>query len=204
MQKLSPVSLAGDPNDLLEVPQALPVTNLVVERGLDNAAVLSFLPPEHRGRDIPIEEQQRILALSYNSLIDWHVWVDQDSVKCFYNRTNPPSLIFERGFNRRDYSVLAKEVFDQAVGHAPSPNIPALDGALLGTIAEWRQILPIELGPTATATSMSALFNAIILARAVEDFYARIGAAPHSPPLLQLVKERDASLGEAIEYSISQ
>ena len=35
------------PNDLLEAPRALPVTNLVVERGLGNAAVLSF-PPSQR------------------------------------------------------------------------------------------------------------------------------------------------------------
>ena len=32
------------PNDLLEVPGALPATNLVVEQGLENAAMLSFLP----------------------------------------------------------------------------------------------------------------------------------------------------------------
>ena len=192
------------PNDLLDVPQALPVTNMVVERGLDNAAVLSFLPPQSRLRDIRTEEQRRILGLSYNSLIDWHVWVDQDSVKCFYNRTNPPSLIFERGFDRHDYSVLAKHVFDQAIGQAPNPNIPALDGALLGTIADWRQILHLELGAVATAASISALFNAIILARAVEDFHARVGAATPGASLLELISERNVNLVDAIEQSIRE
>ena len=160
------------PNDFLDVPQALPETNLVVERGLDNAAVLSFLPSHLRLYDIRAEERRTILGLSYNSLIDWHVCVDRESIHCFYNRSNPPVPIFSSSFDQHDASSLAKTVFDRAIGQAPNPNVPALDTALLGTISEWMQILRLELGPVVTTSSISALFNAIILARAVEDFHS--------------------------------
>ena len=190
------------PNDFLDVPHALPETNLVVERGLDNAAVLSFLPSRLRLRDIRTEEQRTILGLSYNSLIDWHVCVDRESIHCFYNRSSPPVPIFSSRFDQHDASSLTKTAFDRAIGQAPNANVPALDAALLGTISEWMKILRLELGPVVTTSSISALFNAIILARAVEDFHSRGAAMVPRISLLDLVSNRDISLAEAVEQSI--
>ena len=42
------------PNDFIETHSALSTASLVVEHGLDNAAVLSFLPAERRLRDIRV------------------------------------------------------------------------------------------------------------------------------------------------------
>ena len=159
------------PNDFLEVPNALPAANLIVEQGLDNAAMLSFLPSHRRLGDIRADEALGILGLSYNSLVDWHIWIDQDSIQYFYNRTDPPVPTLTTRFSETDDSALTRQVFDEAVGQEPNPNLLSLDGALLDTVETWRKILRVELGPAATSASVSSLFNAIILARAVEDFY---------------------------------
>ena len=188
------------PHDLLDAPNALPAANLIVEQGLDNAAMLSFLPSDRRSRDIQERERRKILGLSYNSLVDWHIWIDQESIRCFYNRFDPPAAVYTHHYSESDYSALDRRVFDEAVGRAPNPNLLALDGALLGTISTWKEILHLEV-PSATG-AISALFNAIILARAVEDFDARLGKVVSSRSLLQRVKMPGASIGEAIDQLI--
>ena len=95
-------------------------------------------------------------------------------------------------------------VFDQAVGAAPNPNIPALDGILLETIANWRRILRSELGPAATNASISALFNAIIFARAVEDFHTGLSGESRYRFLRDHIADRQVTITQAIERSISE
>ena len=192
------------PNDFIETRSALSTASIVVEHGLDNAAVLSFLPSERRLRDIQIDERRSIVGLAYNSLVDWHVWIDRESVEYVYNRTDPIHPTIAHKFSHADYSALTKRVFDQAVGAAPNPNIPALDGILLETIANWRRIIRSELGTTATNASISALFNAIIFARAVEDFHAGGLRDSRYGSLRDHVANRQVTITEAIERSISE
>lgn len=184
------------PNDFLDLPATLPAANLVVERGLDNSAMLSFLPHERRLGDIHAGERREILSLSYNSLIDWHIWIDRDMVQCFHNRTRSPVPLYEHTFDQFDRSALERRTFDEAIGRAPNPNLPSLDSALLGKISDWRDILRLEI-PMASS-SVSALFNAIILARAVEDFDTRKGTSVAVPSLLELVRSSDAKIDNAI------
>ena len=134
--------------------------------------------------------------------MDWHVWIDRDSIECFYNRTDPPSQTYARRFDHDDDSALTKLVFDQAIGRAPNPNVPALDGIILETIANWRRILTSELGHTITNESMSALFNALIFARAVEDFHAKRSDAVNFGSLRDHVNERNVTIIDAIERTI--
>ena len=68
------------PNDFLDAQSSLTTASLLVEQSLDNAAVLSFIPSDRRLRDIQVDERQSILGLSYNSLVDWHVWIDRNSI----------------------------------------------------------------------------------------------------------------------------
>ncbi len=190
------------PNDFVEVPNALPAANLIVEQGLDNAAMLSFLPSHRRLEDIRADEVLGILGLSYNSLVDWHVWIDQESIQYFYNRTDPPGPTLTTRFSEADESALTRQVFDEAVGQAPNPNLLSLDGALLDTISTWRKILRLELGPAAISTSVSALFNAIILARAVEDFYSRTTSEAPASSLSDLISDHNLSIADAISQSL--
>ena len=50
------------PNDVVDVPAALPTVNLVVEHGLENAAMLSFLPADHKLSDMRSEQRRHILG----------------------------------------------------------------------------------------------------------------------------------------------
>lgn len=61
------------PNDRLEVPTVNDVSSahLIVEHGLENQAVISFLTKPYH--NLTKEEQQRILCVSYNNLVDWHM-----------------------------------------------------------------------------------------------------------------------------------
>ena len=194
------------PNDFIDTLSPLTSTNFVVEQGLDNAALLSFLPAGRRVQDVRIDEQREILALSYNSLVDWHIWIDKDSIQYFYNRNYPSSHIYTQNFDSSDYSALTREVFDQATDKAPNPNIMALDGALLSTIRNWKQILRNEVGKTASNASISALFNAVILARAIEDFETRtrIPTVSRHTPLRNIVRESESSIVDILEQAISQ
>ena len=188
------------PNDVFDVPTALPTVNLVVEHGLENAAMLSFLPADHKLSDIRPEERRHILGLSYNSLVDWHVCIDRDSVQCFYNRVAEPVPTYAQSFDQDDYAALTRRIFDEAVGNVPRPAFLTLDGALFDTITTWREILHRELR-VGTGT-ISALFNAIILARAVEDFQHRVGTFSSQASLRDRLATRDETVSEAIQQLV--
>lgn len=192
------------PNEFLETNSNLTTANILVEQGLDNAALLSFLPADRKLESIQYDERRHLLGLSYNSLVDWHVWIDRDSVGYFFNRSDSPTPTSTHGFNQADYSALTKDVFDQAVQRAPNPNIPALDSALLETISHWRRILSSELGSRVTNASISALFNAIIFARAVEDFRAKTLVDIQPDSLRARVAGTDASICDAIRQSLAE
>lgn len=190
------------PNDLLDVPNALPAANLVVEHGLDNAAMLSFLPSNRTLQNVRTDEWRSILGLSYNSLIDWHICIDQATIRCFYNRSDPPKTMYSDGFDQSDYSALTRRKFEEAIGLVPNPNVLALDGALLNTISMWKRLLRVELGEKATPSSISALFNGIILARAVEDFNSRKDPKIPNKSLRERVAIPNVGIVAAIEDTI--
>ena len=185
------------PNDVFDVPTALPTVNLVVEHGLENAAMLSFLPAHHKLDEIREEERRHILGLSYNSLVDWHVCIDIDSVQCFYNRVTDPIPTYAQSFDQDNYEALTKRLFDEAVGNVPRPDFLTLDGALFDTITTWREILHRDMG--VDTETISALFNSIILARAVEDFQQRTGTLVAQASLRNRVHARDETLSQAIQ-----
>ena len=189
------------PNDVFDVPTALPTVNLVVQHGLENAAMLSFFPPERKLTDIRSEERRNILGLSYNSLVDWHVCIDRDSVQCFYNRVIDPVPAYSQSFDQYDSTALTRRIFDEAVGNIPTPDFLTLDGALFDTITTWREILHRNL--RVHTRNIAALFNAIILARAVEDFQHRVGNSSVQLSLRDRVTLSNETLSEAIEHLLS-
>ena len=192
------------PHDSVETHSSLSAGSLVVEHGLDNAAVLSFLPSDRRLHEIHVDERQKMVGIAYNSLVDWHVWIDRESIEYVYNRKKPVHPTRSHSFNETDFSALSKSVFDQTVGEAPNPNVPTLDTSLLETIANWRRILHSELGSDTTNESISALFNALIFARAVEDLNSRLhGPALHAS-LLDHISNGRLSITNAIEISLSE
>ena len=138
--------------------------------------------------------------LSYNSLVDWHVCIDQDSVQCFFNRVTNPVPTYTQSFSQYDYAALTRRIFDEAVGNVPRPDFLTLDGALFDAITTWREILHREMG--VESGTISALFNAIILARAVEDFQHRVGTFSEQESLRNRMATGDMTVSQAIQQLV--
>ncbi|MGJ1265346.1 HsdM family class I SAM-dependent methyltransferase [Sphingobacterium spiritivorum] len=142
--------------------------HLVVEHGLENTAIISFLKRPYS--DLSDINRRRLLNISYNNMVDWHIQVEQNKVLYIYNRYNPlDNIVSEQDFKRDQYDKLRSEAFEKIIGLRPSPNIPALDDALIHTISFWKRNLSAELNNDVSNESLSLLFNSIIFLRALED-----------------------------------
>lgn len=142
--------------------------HLVVEHGLENTAIISFLKRPYS--DLSDINRRRLLNISYNNMVDWHIQVEQNKVLYIYNRYNPlDNIVSEQDFKRDQYDKLRSEAFEKIIGLRPSPNIPALDDALIHTISFWKRNLSAELNNNVSNESLSLLFNSIIFLRALED-----------------------------------
>lgn len=168
--------LGWRPSDRVDVPatNGFTSTHLLVEHGLEHAAVLSFLRRPRQFPELSSEERSQLLGVAYNNLVDWHLAIESDAVSFVYVRTRTPTIVDRRPLARDNYDALRIEVFEQVVGRRPSPNVPALDDALIRTISYWKRALAAELGPSLSLDSISALFNSIIFVRALEDHHRRI------------------------------
>lgn len=150
-------------------PSAVGNAHLMVEHGLQNSAVLTFLPRNRPASNLQIDEWHQLLGISYNNLVDWHVIIDRDFVQYVYNRTDPVAETIRAPISQRDYSALQRDAFEEKIARAPRPNIPSLDDALIETISRWKRLLGADLGPRVSNRNFSALFNAILLVRVIED-----------------------------------
>jgi len=143
--------------------------HLVVEHGLEPAAVITFLDRTSAFSDLQLTNQYRILEISYNNLVDWHLCVEYDKVSFYFNRTRPLAVVQVEQISRADFNGLRNEAFDKIIGRRPNPNLPNLDEALIKTISKWKRNLAADMGSSVSNANLSALFNAIIFVRAVED-----------------------------------
>ena len=131
------VELGWRPSDQLSLPGTEQFTSghLVVEHGLQNAAVISFLRQPIRYPDLDGFQQKTLLNASYNNLIDWHIAIDYDGASYIYNRFAPPTFYSYRyPLRRGQESKLNSEQFDSLSTDHPSPNVPKLETALIRTI----------------------------------------------------------------------
>ncbi len=177
--------------------------HLVVEHGLQPSAVITFLNRPYRLSDIQLTDQYRILSISYNNLVDWHLYIEPEEITFCFNRKKP-IYTESRRISRSNYDSLRNEAFDQIVGRKPSPNLPSLDQALMETISSWRRVLAAELGYNIPTSNLSALFNAILFSRTIEDQQRRIKAS--SKQLLldewEEVRRTDGTLRAVIMASL--
>lgn len=144
--------------------------HLIVEHGLENAAAFSFVRSPKRAVDLAPSALRSLLAISYNNLIDWHLFVSESDVRIFNNRSYPDSEIVQQisaGSIEALLSGAGVERFKRAQQQRRS--ILACDDALIGTLSRWRRMLTADLGGDVTVDDISALFNAIILVRGCED-----------------------------------
>jgi hypothetical protein len=179
------------PSDSLTVASVSELANahLVVEYGLENTAVLTFLRGPRRFSDLDFAERNTLLGISYNNLVDWHLYIQADEVAFVFNLTDPPKVVESHRISRDNISFLRSEVFEQITGKRPSPNIPALDNALIETISFWKRSLSAEMNYSISNEELSTLFNAIIFARAAEDHFRRFGSSVTQTPTKTLLED---------------
>jgi len=182
------------PSDYLEAEYGLgKKTNghLIVEHGLEHAAVITFMVQPVRSSELPAEEARMLLSISYNNLVDLHLTVDQHCVCKYSNRVAPPKPEFLT-ISSPDFAVLSAEHFQPALEPARVGNLPALDTVLIETIDYWKRFLHDEISCRNKNESISALFNAIIFVRAVEDHYR----FTHSNSCLSLLDRWDRAAAQ--------
>lgn len=206
--------LGWRPSDQFFDPEVSGFSNahLMVEHGLENAAVISFLDCRNRFSDLSTSHRQQLLRISYNNLVEWHISIHPDEVTFVFNRTDPPTVVAKRQISRESFEALRCEVFEQVTGKRPNPNIPALDDALIRTISSWKRSLSAELRNAVPNEAFSSLFNAIIFARAVEDNFRRLELFRGKtnvllPVLLSVwddVRGARPTVGEAIQQAIAR
>lgn len=158
------------PSDQLEeYPGTEEIANghLIVEHGLDNTAAITFLKSNRAFAFLNLEEQKRILGISYNNLVDWHLFPEREGITAVFNRTDPITPRFLS--IREEPDVWRAEAFDKITGKRPNPNLKSLDDALIETISIWKRSLSAELSKKVTNETISALFNSILFVRAFED-----------------------------------
>ncbi|MCF0050619.1 N-6 DNA methylase [Dyadobacter sp. LJ53] len=142
--------------------------HLIVEHGLENTAIISFLKAPYT--ELSEDSRNRLLNISYNNLVDWHIHVEKDKVTYVYNRINSSkNVVAEFSFRKDQYENLRSEAFDKVMGRRPSPNIPALDDSLIQTISYWKRAISSEINDENINEGLSTLFNIIIFIRAIED-----------------------------------
>lgn len=172
--------LGWRPSDQLVLPgtEAFASGHLIVEHGLQNSAVISFLRKPTVYADLNFEQQKTLINASYNNLIDWNVAIDYSGISFVYNRTTPPKFfVYRRELARGQTSSLSGYEFDRLSTDHPRPSVISLDAALIRTVSLWKRRLSSEIKGLANE-SISALFNSIILVRALEDQHERLSGSP--------------------------
>ncbi len=141
--------------------------HLVVEHGLDNTAVISFLKTTHPFVSLNHDERVRLLSISYNNLVDWHVFPDRDGITTVLNRVEP--MVPKRSSVHETPDIWRAHSFEHITADHPAPNLKNLDQSLIETISIWKRSLAADLGPEVETKHISALFNALLFVRAFED-----------------------------------
>jgi hypothetical protein len=141
--------------------------HLLVEHGLRPVVAITFLRQSYSFDRLDWDKRGLLLSISYNNLVDWHYFPDHDGFWVAYNRTRPANL--RKVTLAENPNAWMVDEFDKLVGRRPSPNLPPLDDALIGTVSHWKRILAGELNATDLTEPISELFNAIFFVRALED-----------------------------------
>lgn len=161
--------LGWNPSYFIE-PSANEKSNgyLVIEHGLENSAIISFL--NARNEDLTSSEEENLLALSYNNLVNWHITIDERYINYYYilNKENRrvETKKIEVG---NEEEALKVSTFYEVIEKKPNSNIRALDDVLIENISNWKRIISAELDNNIDLVSLSHLFNTTIFLRSIED-----------------------------------
>ncbi|QNL18190.1 N-6 DNA methylase [Hyphobacterium sp. CCMP332] len=148
---------------------ATAISHLVVEHGIENAAALTFLAPGERASELSASQIEKLLEISYNNLIDWHIFISNNDVRIVNNLSFPDvdNLYSIREENISD--VLSVTGFNEISRNEKIKKYDRrCDEVVINVIARWKKIISSEI-PNIDNKSLSSIFNAMIFVRACED-----------------------------------
>jgi len=147
-------------DEMVEYPGTEQFANghLLVEHGMANTAVISFLKPDRQFAVLDHTSQLRLLELSYNNLVDWHLLPDTRGLTAIYNRTDPP-----RDFRVDDREAWRADAFAKISGRKVRPELRALDDEFISTVSHWKRVIGGEIKTGVTNEHLSALFNVLLI-----------------------------------------
>ncbi|HRK52764.1 MAG TPA: N-6 DNA methylase [Cyclobacteriaceae bacterium] len=200
-------SLGWFPSDIVEESINTPCTgHIVVEHGLDNTAVISFINSNLHYHDLLTKDKNEILQVSYNNLVDLHIAVDNKTVTAVHNRLDYATQEIYRGDLEDSGENLRSDFFDELLRKQKiSPNIKSLDDAFIETISYWKRIIHADLSYQVNNEQISNLFNALIFIRAIEDTFNRKENIAAAVPRLvsNLLNQDDIILSSILTKTLS-
>ena len=123
--------------------------HLIVEHGLENAAAISFLKAPFRSAELGADQLKALLAISYNNLIEWHLFVSGSDARWVNNladRAASPEADTIVALNAADLSrVLSFSKLDE-VDRTTNlrRSIKSCDDAVLQMISRWKLLLKAD------------------------------------------------------------
>ncbi|WP_026704526.1 Eco57I restriction-modification methylase domain-containing protein [Flavobacterium soli] len=156
---------------------------LVIEHGLQNSAIISFL--NIRNEELTNIEEENLLSLSYNNLVNWHITIDERYVNYYFILNKEKRKVDTRKIEvGNEAEALSIETFYEIIEKKPNSNIRALDDVLIENISNWKRIISAEFHNQIDLVSLSHLFNTIIFLRSIEDSKKRNDEIPHLTKIL--------------------
>jgi hypothetical protein len=122
--------------------------HLVVEHGLGNSAIISFLKTPFRAIDLNASQLRALLAISYNNLVEWHLFVSQTDIRRVNNLAEPsaePSAdqvfpLTSDEFIKR----LSTAELDRLNAESVRRTRRACDDALIAVLSRWKRLLKAD------------------------------------------------------------
>lgn len=154
--------------------------HVVVEHGLSNSAVITFLRGSYRASELDQTQLRSLLSISYNNLVEWHLFVSQGDVRRIHNLVDPSSSPSADAWFPLSPNTFSEQVsFDSLTPfnrlEINRRNLRACDDALISVISRWKRLLKADY-PNITNEGLSTLFNAIIFVRGCEDRRLDLGS----------------------------
>ncbi|WP_111610841.1 Eco57I restriction-modification methylase domain-containing protein [Algoriphagus yeomjeoni] len=195
--------LGWNPSYFIE-PSANEKSNgyLVIEHGLENSAIISFLTK--RNEELTSREEENLLAISYNNLVGWHITIDDRYINYYFilNKQNRQveSKKIEIG---NEEEALKVSTFYEVIKRKPNSNIRALDDVLIENISNWKRIISAELNNSIDLVTLSYLFNGTIFLRSIEDSKKRANEIDsHTNILLDILSlNKDINISNIFEIA---
>lgn len=156
--------------DLERISEFQAVSNhLVVEHGLENSAVITFLRTPGEFSDLGDDVIRSLLELSYNNLVDWHIFASATQVAYLNNLAQERVSKEFKLTSSNIFDCLSATRFTEAIAAvSPKSTVLPCDELLIQTISRWKRLLKADLSHVDN-TQLSSLFNALILVRGCED-----------------------------------